>query len=164
MLDSAVSTMGRESTLDSRHPDPSQHLRDDSIAIRPAELVEVALGEIDLLRKRLAQQAAGAEMACANRRLGNAQTLRGLLDAHFFDGTQHEDYSESLGQRVELALEQRAHFRADEGLVGRPGIARFAHLNLPLDIAVERHDRHDVVAARLSAQTAEALVEDQPRQ
>jgi hypothetical protein len=62
-----------------------QHPRGDLIAVAAPELKEITLREIHVPGKRLAQQAAGAEMAGTNRLFTNAENLSGFPDAEFLD-------------------------------------------------------------------------------
>ena len=89
-------------TLKSRRPkaakdEPSQHARGDTVALCAAELEQIPLGEIDLLRKSLAQQSFRTEISAAHSGFRNAERVRRLLDAQLFHGPQHENETVALG-------------------------------------------------------------------
>ena len=63
-----------------------QDTRHDAIAVGPAETEYVALGEINLLRERLAQHPPGAKKVTTSYRVGRyRKSVRGVLHAQFLD-------------------------------------------------------------------------------
>src|SRR6266705_153526 len=135
-----VSPMGRGNLVRSRAGsfpaffELRQHARDDAVAACSGKCECVAVGEVDFLRERLAQQAPRAEEARAHRRLRDAERDGGFLDGQLLQRAQHEHGPECAGQLVDLGLEQPARLCA---LGGAFRLLRYSFVHVSLhDLAV----------------------------
>jgi len=143
------------------------HARDDAVAARPGESECVAVGDVDFLRERFAQQASRAEETRAHRRLRDAERNGGFLDGELLQRAQHEHGPERVGQFVDLRLEQPASLCAPRGVFG---LLRQGLVHVPLHgfavLSCFAAQLDDFSPAAALAQAGDGLVRDdadQPR-
>src|SRR2546421_12359770 len=108
----AAAARGGRALLHLGMSESPQYVFDDAVTALAGEGERVLAGEVDLLRERLAQEAAGAEKARAHGGGGNGEDRRRLLDRELLHRAQHEYRVVRLRQGVDLRLEEPAYLAA----------------------------------------------------